>query len=283
MLISPFIGQQIHWLDYEPMDSILQVWQAGARLQTNNSGGFKFQLDVHSSLVQQQFTARLNTKIGYDLGKLGLLTGKLNTEQYLPSLLEQQLWLSQENIWKNNFVPTRRLQIGGTYTLPKKWLHLAVTNTTIQNLVYFTAKDIQQQTEALNVFQVQASSCLNWRSIYLDNHIYWQSLSGNDQSLSLPQWIFNHKIYIQGPLFKGGMTAKAGLSINYNSNFYAPEYLPVTGTFSNQRNTVFNQYPSIDAFVAFRIWQFRFFVRAENALQLYYDSNFEPVVDYPYK
>jgi hypothetical protein len=76
-------------------------------------------------------------------------------------------------------------------------------------------------------------------------------------------------------VFKKAMLAKLGVLFYYNTPYYADGYAPLTGTFFNQNSYAETMVPRLDAYVSFRIWQFRFFIRGENLLYFWEDRNYQ--------
>ncbi len=273
----------------EPIAFQVHNVSAGMLVQNNPQFKFKYRVQGQLTWAERQLDFFVKGRMGYDLGKLGYLEGEANIQRYQPSLIARQLYVSGEQVWDNNlfFRQVQSLNFGGSYSnrFQTKWVDLkvrgAVLNHTLSNWIYYTKDRVEQAPSTINLLQVKAAGDLRIWRFHLDNEVIWQPILAGGQYIRLPQLLLQHNLYWQDWIFKRAMLAKVGVRFNYQSNYFADGYTPLTGAFYLQNNEPIQMYPRLDAYVSFRIWQFRFFVRGENLSYFLYQENYFTAYQHP--
>jgi hypothetical protein len=273
----------------EPITFDIHNLTAGLIAQNNPQFKFKYRIEGRLTWAERQLDFFAKGRVGYDLGPIGYLQGMALFQRYQPSLIDRQLYVSWDQVWDNNllFKQIQELNFGGSYTykLDKKtWgLHFKgeVLNHTLSNWVYYDSSQVHQATETVNILQVKAQANFRIWKINLDNQVVWQPVLAGQEYVRVPELLLKHNLYFQSYIFKRAMLAKVGVLFSYNTDYKADGYAPLTGAFYNQDKFIASIDPRLDAYASFRIWQFRFFVRAENLLYFVYQRNYATAYQHP--
>ena len=209
------------------------------------------------------------------LPKIGELKLGLIAQHYAPNLLQQQLYVSDSLVWKNNFSNTFENSFSASYNLP--FLNLTVKGQyhLISNYIYYNELAQPQQTaNEVSILQLSLNNHLRWKGFLLENDIYLQN--SNQSFIPLPTYYSIHRLSYQGKIFKKVMDFQAGAQVRINTPYFANNFQPVTAQFFIQNQSQRAFYPTIDAFINIKIKDFRFFINVQNI----YDY-FTPAFDYP--
>jgi len=148
-------------------------------------------------------------------------------------------------------VPPAQMQLMGEYYL--------VTNYTYFAGLYNSA----QESTLFNVLHVSAAKVIglskhwNW---YLEGDL--QQATGNPP-VNLPLILARSRIAYEGNFFKN-LFLSTGFEVRYHTPYKADGYSPLTGQFYFQDTTTISNRPDINAFLNFRIKNFKAFIRMEN-------------------
>ncbi|WP_264789161.1 putative porin [Aureispira anguillae] len=273
----------------EPIDFNIHNISVGLVAQNNPQFKFKYRVEGQLTWAERQLDFSLKGRVGYDMGKLGYLEGQALFQRYQPNLIDRQLYVSWDKVWDNNllFRQIQELNFGGSYTYKidkKQWglqFKGEVLNHTLTNWTYYDSSEVHQATESVNILQVKLQGDFKIWKVHLDNQVVWQPVLAGGDYFRIPQLLFKHNLYLQSYVFKRAMLAKVGLSFYYHTPYQADGYAPLTGAFYNQNSFTTSLDPRLDAYVSFRIWQFRFFIRAENLLHFVYQRNYFTAYRHP--
>lgn len=273
----------------EPVSFNVHNISIGGIVQNNPQFKFKYRVQGQVTWAERQLDFFVNGHVGYDAGKLGYLEGRVLFQRYQPRLIDRQLYVSWEQIWNNDlaFPQIQELTFGGSYKfgLQKKlWgmdIKAELLNHTLTNWLYYDSIGVQQATESANILQLKAQGNFKVWKIHLDNQIVWQPTFAGESFFRVPQFLFKHNLYIQSYIFKKAMLAKFGVLFAYQTPYKANAYQPLTGAFYVQNSLSVVVEPRIDAYLSFRVWQFRFFIRAENILYFVNERNYFTAYRHP--
>lgn len=196
-----------------------------------------------------------------------------------PSLFLQQ-YESNHFKWINNFNKTYRTSVGGTFAIPTRLLRLNISIENITQLIYFDDKALPKQYSG-NV-QVLAGNLRKdfvFGKFGLENNVVYQ-ISSQPGILPLPSWALYNNLYFKDLWFKV-LTVQLGVNLRYQSSYFAPAYMPATGQFYNQSNTLIGNYPMMNAYANFHLKQTRFFVQYYHVNQLFMKGNYYSMPGYP--
>lgn len=281
-LIEVGLVHDLHFLNQEPLDSTLSNLFLTGRINFNPNSNLKINTYVHLGILANAGDYRLSGELFYNLKKIGSLKIKAINQLYAPTLLEERFFVSQQNIWKNNFKKTISTSLSATLHIPKTRSTVSVQNHLLNNYIYYDTLSIPQQSEiAVNVLQLIGQQDFVLGKIHLDNSIVLQQVTGG--VLRLPSFYTKHQLYFGGYLFKKALKVQIGTQLRINNDFLADTYHPLTGQFRliSQHESGVTLYPALDAFFSMRVKTFRAFVKAENLTDLFSDQFFYQTTYYP--
>lgn len=260
----------------QPQNYQIHNFSVGAIIQNNPQYQFKYRIEGQATSVESRLDLMLKAKVGYDLKKFGYLQGQLLFQRYQPSLIDRQLYVSNELIWDNNlnFLQIQEFNFGGKYTLPTIGFEAELLNHTFTNWIYYDSLGVQQAPSSVNLLQLKIKQNFKVWKFHLDNEVIWQPTLAGKAYFRVPELLFSHNFYLQSEVFNKAMLLKIGVRFRYNTAYYANGYDPLTGNFFIQNRQLIDMTPRIDPYISFRIWQFRFFVRGENVLYFANGENY---------
>ena len=77
------------------------------------------------------------------------------------------------------------------------------------------------------------------------------------------------------------LTAQFGVNVRYNTEYYAPAYMPATGQFYTQSATKIGNYPLMNAYLNFHLKRTRFFFEYYNVNELFMKGAYFSMPNYP--
>lgn len=223
---------------------------------------------------------RLNGEAFLNIKNIGSLTLKASNSLYAPSYLQTHAYLTQRELWNNDFKKTLETHLSGTLSIPKAHFEGTVAYSLLNNYIYFDKTFRPQQTSTpLSILQLILVENLQLGSFHLDNTIAFQK--STEKFVRLPDIYTKHSLYAEGKIFKKAMLARAGFDIRYASAWFAPAYMPLMGQFYIQEKGSVNAYPSIDVFLSFKVKTFRFFAKMENLIGSFSDNVYYQIYNSP--
>lgn len=162
--------------------------------------------------------------------------------------------------WDNHFKNNLRFNAKVRFSVPTRGISLGVQMENVKNLVYFNTKGLPEQYNG-NVQVLAADVTANvgvWR-LHLDNQLVYQ-FTGNRAILPLPDLALYSNLYYKDKFFKV-LTFQAGVSVRYHTAYYGPVYVPATGQFRIQNETLVGNYPELNVYLNFHLKRMRFYVQ----------------------
>ncbi|TRZ91686.1 MAG: hypothetical protein D4R88_01510 [Methanosarcinales archaeon] len=99
--------------------------------------------------------------------------------------------------------------------------------------------------------------------------------------LRLPAFLGNLTVYYTQPLFHGAAILQPGLNFNYNTAYYADNYMPALRSYYLQHNKEVGNYLYMDIFVNVKIQRARFFVEYTHFNASFMGRTYYTVPSYP--
>lgn len=280
-LLEVGLVHSLHLIDQEPLSRRIQndLFLTG---RLNFSPGERMQLHsyAHLGLGADAGDLRLSGELFLDLKKMGNLRLEAVNQLYAPSLLDQQFYVTEQALWKNDFQKTLETSLSATYALPKYLFSLNGQYHLLSNLVYFDTAGLPRQSGAFSVLQLVARKDLRLGGWHLENWAGLQKVTAD--VLALPQLYSRHSLFWQGRVFRKVMLTKLGLDARLTTGYKATAYQPLTGRFYLQKEQTLSFTPLLDGFVSFQVKTFRFFLKIENLLtfpnqEYYYQTAWYPL------
>ncbi len=264
----------------EPVDTgLIQNLFLTGHLKFSPNERLRIQSYGHLGIGANTGDFRLNGELFLSLKKIGSLRLEIVNQLYSPSLAPHRFFITQSEIWKNNFGKTLETSLSGTYSLPSFHFFVSGAYRLLNNLIYFDEEALPQQSGAFSIFQLTAGKDFQFGPFHSDNWLGLQQATSN--VLSLPQFYSKHSLYFEKKIFKKVMLAKIGIDARLSSGYSPPAYQPVIGQFYLQEEQTLPFTPLLDAHLSFKVKTFRFFFKIENFLPGITRTYYYQVADYP--
>lgn len=261
-LLQLGITHQLHQLDFEPTQNTINNLLLNGSLGLRPGNRLRLQVEAELALLDQAGDFRLNGLLDIDLQKAGTFSVELINQLYTPSFLQRRFYLSQQEVWNNNFNKTLETNLKATYALPKYGLKLTGHYHLLNDYIYFdTVGTPQQLGSAFSIFQLAAEKNFRFGHFTLANRLVWQE--GTSDVIPLPSIFGKHSLYYNGKWFRA-LDVQLGFDCRYTTDFQAYYYNPIIGQFQLQddRSTTF--FPNVDFHFNMRVKAFRAFFKLEN-------------------
>ena len=270
-----------HWIRQAGADTTLNNLFLTGRYRLNPNERLLADLSAHLGVWDNAGDYRLSGRLFFDFKKLGQLEVQGINQLYSPNLMQHRLYLSERQVYRNNFDKTLSTTVKGRYQLPRFQLSVEARYHLLNNYIYFGTDGLPQQTGvpiSIGQLIVEKDFNLLW-NLHLDNLVALQQSS--QDVLRLPTFFGKHSFYYAGRWFQS-LNVRFGVDLRYNNAFFANYYNPVTGQFQLQDRQEVPFYPAADAFFSMRVTRrFRAFVRWENGTATLLDDFFYQTAFYP--
>lgn len=203
-----------------------------------------------------------NNEIAFQFSKHAIFTsfrGKANVLTDLPELYYNR-YSSNHVRWnltnRRNFIT----QVTGELENSHKKYGASIHFESQNNAVFFdeNAEPIQTKISYLAFAFKKDFEFTKW--FYLSSNLHVQDVL-TDESIEVPNVMFQNSIYFKGRLIKKVLRFKAGINVLYYSQFTPRNYNAALDEFTIQSATKVGNYPILDVFSEFYIKQnFSFFV-----------------------
>lgn len=211
---------------------------------------------------------------------LNILFFKAEVNQQAPNFIFNQ-YSSNHYKWNNDFKKIEEKSISLNFSMKKYNLVVGANFTVYSGILYFDNFAIPKQFEgSIPVFFAFLKKDFSFHNWHLDNKIDYQNVS-DSTVIRLPKFILEHSLYYENDLFKGAMRMQIGVSVFYNSAYYADSYMPATGQFYLQDNMKYGNYPFIDFFINARIKTVRVFIKIDHLNSGWMGKNYILTPHYP--
>lgn len=280
-LVELGLVHAVHFIEQEPVDTqaIHNVFLMGSA-RFSPSERLRLQVYGHLGVGANAGDFRASGELYLNLKKIGYLRLEAVNQLYTPSFLPHRFYLTEREMWKNDFGKTLETSLSGTYGLPSFQFSVSGQYHLINNLVYFDTSGMPRQSGAFSVFQLMVRKDFRFGPLHFDN---WAGLQqATSEVLALPNIYTRHSLYLEGKIFKKVMLSRIGLDARLATGYTPPGYQPATGQFYLQTGESLPFTPLVDAFFSFRVKTLRFFFKVENILpafttQYYYQTALYPL------
>lgn len=224
----------------------------------------------------------LEGQAGLGFGRWGALRGGLLSRRYPPGQLAQSLWISNRQIWANDFAKPVESALWVSLSIPRPFTAIKVQSLLLNNFIYFDQEGLPRQLGApIQIQQLSAQNRLRFGGLCLDNTVALQGLNRTD-ALRLPGWFYKGSVYYSGKIFKRRLLLESGADFRIHAAFTPDSWQPLNWQFQLQDTVRQQPFPWIDVFAAMKVQSFRFFVRYENLYNIarpgavYYNTAWHP-------
>ncbi|MFZ4425532.1 MAG: putative porin [Saprospiraceae bacterium] len=252
----------IHRISQEPQDSSLQELFLRGSIALQPVKNIRLRGEAYLGVLGVAGDYQINASLAGTLGKHLLVYAELINQLYSPTLIQEQLFVTQVPVWQNAFDKTLETNLSGKIFFPSLKLELGAAAHLLNNFIYFdTAAVARQVASPVSAGQLFVRNTFRLWKIFLDNQLVFQAV-GQDV-LRLPALFGKHSLYFQGTLFRV-MESRLGIDLRYASDYFSDQYFPLTGQFHLQDREQILFYPQVDVFFNMKVTKFRAFVKWEN-------------------
>ena len=222
---------------------------------------------------------RVQAQAKVSLARFGALHLRLLNQRMPATALQQQVFISGQSVWQNNFDKIFETSLAAGYGLPKLGLEIEASAHLVNNYIWYDSTGLPRQSgSALQINQLYLQEQLKWRWLRCNIGFGLQN-NNNTDVIQLPEWLAKATIYYENRLFKKNLLLHAGVDVRTNSAFYAGGYQPAIWQYTYQNQRKYETYPWMDVFISFKVSNFRAFFRYEN-LSTIWDNKLNYYTDY---
>ena len=279
------IKHRIYFLNHEPEDrrNVNNLMLMGKFSFVPNNK-FTIKANGHFCLWDNAGEYKVKGVLGLNLGNAGKLAVSLKQQRYAPSLVQNRTYISQVQMWDNDFTKPIETKLAAAYTIPIVNIEVDGSYHLINNPIYFdTLATAQQFDGAVNVVQLLFKKNLTLGNWHLDNTVAIQNSS--EDVIRVPNFYTKNSLYFEGLVFKKKvLLLRAGFDLRMASDFYVPSYSAVIGQFHLQDELIQKLYPIVDFALSFKVTRFRGFIRMDNITsyltdRIYYGTHLQPLYE----
>ncbi|MBQ8646319.1 MAG: putative porin [Bacteroidales bacterium] len=201
------------------------------------------------------------------------LTGKLHISQERPNYFFNNAY-TNHYVWKNDFEKTTQTRIEAKLDIPDWKMEAFFGYAMLKNNTYFDSLSIvRQNPESMSILTAYLKKDIRLWKFHFENKVLFQ-ISSDEEVVPLPELALDLKYYFQFWLVKNVLNVQVGANAIYTSDYYAQGYSPALGVFYNQNVEKIGNTPYIDAFVNLQWKRASIFVKYENAVLGWPDSEY---------
>ncbi|MCG8582026.1 MAG: putative porin, partial [Bacteroidales bacterium] len=136
-----------------------------------------------------------------------------------------------------------------------------------------------QTSTVVQVFNARLKKHFKLGRIHSVNDVIVQYTS-HDEYIPVPKLALYNSTYYQNTLFQV-LHFQIGFDARYNSQYYAPMYMPASGQFVNQRSQKVGNYPFVDVFANLQLKRARIYVKFDHVNEGYPNEPYYTSYQYP--
>jgi hypothetical protein len=191
-------------------------------------------------------------------------------------------WYESNNfIWKNSFLPIKTFTTGIFYEWEKYDFKIEAKKIKVDNYVYLNNFALPDQyNNSLLVNQLTIIKNFTYRHWHLNNFILLQE-TDRKGVIHIPGTVSTHSLYHEKYYYNKKLLAAVGTTLNYNSNYFADDFMPSNAMFFLQNDVQTGGYLRFDLFFNLKIKSAGIFLRVENLLDDVIDRSYYLTPHYP--
>lgn len=206
------------------------------------------------------------------------LSGRL--ESTTPNYIMEKYYGNHQQ-WDLKLDKQTELRAGVEYFNKNYRFKIGANFSQIDNYTYFGLNATPEQAAVgISVLTGYLQKNFKLGNFYLNQSLVGQN-SSNEKLLPLPTLSIYSNNYYKNEFFNGALGLQTGVSIHYNTSFYAPNYMPATGQFFLQEQKELGDYPKVNVYFNFRIKRTRLFIMYEHANASIGSKNYFSALHYP--
>jgi hypothetical protein len=242
-------------------------WNAGVKLYFQ---GYRAGDSEITGSLNSRFRIRKDTAGFFANGGIYLRQPELFENQYFSNHLQ----------WNEDFNQVKNVRIRGGIRIPTRRLELSGGANILTEHIYWTESGLPAQTSTvIQVLNARLKKHFILGRIHSVNDVVAQYTS-HDEYIPVPSLSLYNSTYYQNTLFQV-LHFQIGVDVRYNTEYYAPMYMPATGQFGNQRNEKVGNYPFVDAFANLQLKRARIYVKFDHVNEGYPGDPYYTAYKYP--
>jgi hypothetical protein len=227
----------------------------------------EIQGSLQADLGDQIGSFRAESTAGLHLSQWAQVKAGFVLANRKPDLFEEQLVVSQRQIYAFQWEPIQQQSLFGELSIPKIKLKGGVHFALLTNALYFEAPGIPNQIgSTFGQSHLWVSHQLDVGVFHLKQRVSWQK--SGDERIPFPAWITRHDLYYEGMWFRRSLRTRIGTELRLISPWKPYGYMPLHGVFYIQHTNEEKWYPQVDVYLSMERLGFRFFIELENAGQM---------------
>ncbi len=221
----------------------------------------------------------LSGRLDIKLSNWVVLSGQMQLFRSEPSYIAQNLIVNDQRAIQNEFNKSLGTVLSAEFAIPKIKLKVGISQTLVDQLVYFNAQGLPQQSNSIhNLSLIYASHNLKWGILRFDNQVFLQNQS--TKLLPIPDIFSSHQLYFVGRWFKKVMDVNIGLDVRSINAYNGPIFNPLFMNFHLSQQQL-NNVPAMHAFFMAKVQRFRALIMMDNVSQYFLNQPNYHVVDHP--
>lgn len=190
-------------------------------------------------------------------------------------------YYSNHFIWDNSFTKTFDIRIGARLTSQRTGISLGFNMANVTNYIYFDHSAMPTQYDgSLQVMAFDIAANLKLGKFHLDSKAAYQ-ITSNRNILPLPDLALYSTLYYKNTFFDVLLT-QIGVSGRYHTAYYGNAYMPATGQFYLQNNTLVGNFPDLNVYANFHLKRLRFYFQyAHLNMYLFGGKGYQLMPNYP--
>ena len=242
-----------------------------------NIGQFKAKLQL--GLGQNAGNIDLNARLKFT-GLKGLdVQGFLKLLRYDPTLINEQMFVTNKLVYDNDFGKINEFLLGGQMSIKRLKLYLEFTSGLIDNPIYLNDSALPEQLDGSTEYiKGVLKHKFFWKFIGIENSVIYQSFSNN--IYNIPKWHTLSNGFLQFRFFKKRLLGRVGILL-YHYDFDGDnKFMPINGGFYPGENRA-TYYPYSELYGTFKVDRFFIFFKTENYTDALFGKVQYQIVDYP--
>ncbi|MCC5916362.1 MAG: hypothetical protein JJU02_03450 [Cryomorphaceae bacterium] len=223
----------------------------------------------------------LHGEIGFKVNDFSI-SGQLDLSSIDPGIF-YRFFSSNHFIWSNTgFSPVNHQSLGGKLGY-KNWLEVETGYHLFQNYTTLNQSAIPEQFDGVSqLFQIighttfEPSKWFGWK-----NSLAFQVTDDPLGPIRVPDFQIRSLFYTNFKVYYKRLNFQPGIEVNYFSSYYAPDWMPATGMFHLQDETLIGNFPYFNFFVNFELKRAILFFKLENISQGFTSDQYFAAPGYP--
>ena len=184
-------------------------------------------------------------------------------------------------MWNHDFENIREWKTEILLRNKNKYTGIWLNYSLLSNLIYFNNEALPEQlNEITSVSSVKIFGEFDLWKFKTKNNVTFQR-TGNENALPLPGVTIYHSMSFNDKLFDDVLHFNLGYDLYFYSKYYAYAYMPVTGVFYTQNNSMTGDYPFLDVFCNIKVKKTLFFFKYEHVTEGIFGNSYYTTLHYP--